>query len=496
MRPGRRRQRAARAALRRTRRRAGRQCSRQRGGVFMRSPVEHGAGSPSSYRKAAAACAVRPRMLYSRAVHTHGLHRRHRPTRRGRRCPPGPGPPTRSRWPSAALGAARGGVRRVPPARGRRARLGHLGVAHPRWRRSSSCWCGTPSGAISRSSCRAWRSVARWWARGGRARGRAGVGRLAAGGAAGRVPGRRHVRLPRRRRALQAVQERVPQPAGPLRRGLVPRDRGGRVQVGPRGRGPAEHRVHAGAADADAVRRAPASAGIRSGPASSLVLVACLWGFVYVYRLARSALGDADRAACGRGAARGVPVRRVLQRGVHGVDLPALRGRRLLPRRRGASTCRTAAFALLCGFARPNGFLLAVPIALVALWPAIVGGLARRGRAASARGSSARVRASLPAIAAASAAVVGVLVFSAFIYSLTGRPFAWLEAHAAWGRTFGTWVSQGPFQELGRGGLYGYTRSQPIDAVNFVGRCSAPSRRSGRSRGASACPTACSSPST
>jgi hypothetical protein len=29
-------------------------------------------------------------------------------------------------------------------------------------------------------------------------------------------------------------------------------------------------------------------------------------------------------------------------------------------------------------------------------------------------------------------------------------------------------VSQGPFQELGRGGLYGYTRSQPIDAVNFA----------------------------
>jgi len=28
-----------------------------------------------------------------------------------------------------------------------------------------------------------------------------------------------------------------------------------------------------------------------------VVLVACLWAFVYVYRLARSALGDADRAA-------------------------------------------------------------------------------------------------------------------------------------------------------------------------------------------------------
>ena len=61
---------------------------------------------------------------------------------------------------------------------------------------------------------------------------------------------------------------------------------------------------------------------------------------------------------------------------------------------------------------------------------------------------------------------MGVLVFSAFIYSLTGRPFAWLEAHAAWGRTFGTWVTEGPFQEIRLRGVYGYTRSAPIDATN------------------------------
>ena len=154
-----------------------------------------------------------------------------------------------------------------------------------------------------------------------------------------------------------------------------------------------------------------------------------------------------------------------------------MRGGRVLSRR-APGYLRTAAFALLCGFARPDGFLLAVPIALVAFWPALVAAWREAG---SSRGAPLlrAVRASLPAIAAASAAVLGVLVFSAFIYSMTGRPFAWLEAHAAWGRTFGTWVSQGPFQELGRGGLYGYTRSQPIDAVNLV-VISSPSRQSGR----------------
>jgi len=197
-----------------------------------------------------------------------------------------------------------------------------------------------------------------------------------------------------------------------------------------------------------------------------LVLAACLWAFVYVYRLARSALGDADRAAWAVALLAAYPFA-VFYSAVYTESIFLLCAAGAFYHVGRGEYLRTAAFALLCGFARPNGFLLAVPIALAALWPAAsaawFGGASGRGsRLAGA------LRASLPAMASASAAVLGVLVFSAFIYSMTGRPFAWLEAHAAWGRTFGTWVSQGPFQELGRGGLYGYTRSQPIDAVNFL----------------------------
>ncbi len=197
-----------------------------------------------------------------------------------------------------------------------------------------------------------------------------------------------------------------------------------------------------------------------------LVLAACLWAFVYVYRLARSALGDADRAVWAVALLAAYPFA-VFYSAVYTESIFLLCAAGALYHVGRGEYLRTAAFALLCGFARPNGFLLAVPIALAALWPAAsaawLGG--RSGRGSRLAGA---LRASLPAMAAASAAVLGVLVFSAFIYSMTGRPFAWLEAHAAWGRTFGTWVSQGPFQELGRGGLYGYTRSQPIDAVNFL----------------------------
>ena len=197
-----------------------------------------------------------------------------------------------------------------------------------------------------------------------------------------------------------------------------------------------------------------------------LVLAACLWAFVYVFRLARSALGDAEQAAWAVALMAAYPFA-VFFSAVYTESiflLCAAGGFYHLGRQ---EYLRTAAFALLCGFARPNGFLLAVPLALVALWPASAeawqaGRLGIGGRLLRA------LRASMPALVAASAAVAGVLVFSAFIYSLTGRPFAWLEAHAAWGRTFGTWVSRGPFQELQTGGLYGYARSQPVDAVNFV----------------------------
>jgi hypothetical protein len=197
-----------------------------------------------------------------------------------------------------------------------------------------------------------------------------------------------------------------------------------------------------------------------------VVLAACLWAFVYVYRLARSALGDADQAAWAVALLAAYPFA-VFFSAVYTESIFLLCAAGAFYHASRREYLRTAAFGLLCGFARPNGFLLAVPIALVALWPASVAAWQEKGSSVWTRLRVA-VRASLPGIAAASAAVVGVLAFSAFVFSLSGRPFAWLEAHAAWGRTFGTWVSQGPFQELGRGGLYGYTRSQPIDAANFV----------------------------
>ena len=197
-----------------------------------------------------------------------------------------------------------------------------------------------------------------------------------------------------------------------------------------------------------------------------LVLAASLWAFAYVYRLARSALGEDEHAAWAVGLLAAYPFA-VFYSAVYTESLFLLCSAGAFYHLGRREFIRAASFALLCGFTRPNGFLLAAPLALVSIWPATLAAWRdKRGRT-SARIAGV-VRQSLPALAVASAAAVGLIVFSVFIYTLTGRPFAWLEAHAAWGRTFGTWLTRGPFQVMHDDGLYVYLRSQPVDAVNFL----------------------------
>jgi hypothetical protein len=104
------------------------------------------------------------------------------------------------------------------------------------------------------------------------------------------------------------------------------------------------------------------------------------------------------------------------------------------------------AWGLFVGLTRPNGFLLALPLLLIA-W----------------RHPRGRVGLSI----AAGMPMLGMLLFSAYLWSLTGRPFAWAEAHAAWGRTPLTWSAvDEKLDLLVDRGVLGYVSAAPLDVLN------------------------------
>ncbi|MBP1636342.1 MAG: putative integral rane protein [Acidobacteria bacterium] len=97
-----------------------------------------------------------------------------------------------------------------------------------------------------------------------------------------------------------------------------------------------------------------------------------------------------------------------------------------------------AGWALAAGLTRPNGVLLAIPLALavaVRAWPAPF----RRmpwlaGPFGPTPDDGGRPRAADLLMVAAPA--IGLAVFSAYLWHLTGNPLAWMEAQSGWGREY------------------------------------------------------------
>jgi hypothetical protein len=123
---------------------------------------------------------------------------------------------------------------------------------------------------------------------------------------------------------------------------------------------------------------------------------------------------------------------------------------------------RASLWGLLVGLTRPNGFELSLPLALLAVM-----------------GSRASVAARLPkrrddllkALAAAAMPCVGMLVYAAFIWHLTGDPLAWVAGHVAWGRTYqGLAALVGDrYGLIASAGVGGYVASLPHDVLNGLG---------------------------
>ncbi len=131
---------------------------------------------------------------------------------------------------------------------------------------------------------------------------------------------------------------------------------------------------------------------------------------------------------------------------------------------------RAGLWGLVIGLTRPNGGLLSVPLALLAVapWlpPAVAG-----GGSATRSAVSRRLRPVMPALTAAGAGAVGTLLYSAFVWRLTGNPLAWAAGHAAWGRHYTslTRLVATRYAFIGHAGLYEYVAQSPYDLLNVLG---------------------------
>ena len=115
-----------------------------------------------------------------------------------------------------------------------------------------------------------------------------------------------------------------------------------------------------------------------------------------------------------------------------------------------------AIWGLAAGLTRPNGWLLCLPVAILAIStlprPRDVGDWLRRA-------------------ASVAAPAVGALLFTLYLYLRFGDGLVWVKGQAAWGRTFRglhLFVAD-RIGYISAQGLTGYLIEQPIDVLNSAG---------------------------
>ena len=189
----------------------------------------------------------------------------------------------------------------------------------------------------------------------------------------------------------------------------------------------------------------------------AITLGAFAWGLVYVYRLARRVLPP-------RSARAGVVLLATYPFAVYfsaayaeGIMLLASAGA-FYHAERGEDGA-AGFWGVVAGLARPSGFLLTIPLAVLMLGRRAPGGVGRRARLSR-------------ALLVALAPVAGLAAYVAYITRLTGDGLAWVTAHAAWGRSFASGAMLdglgAPVRALVEGGLADYVFTRPFEAVNMV----------------------------
>lgn len=198
---------------------------------------------------------------------------------------------------------------------------------------------------------------------------------------------------------------------------------------------------------------------------------AFFWGLSYLFRLARELTGDDGAATTAVWLLAAYPFALFFS-AVYTESLFLLGSLGAFYHYRRHEWVRAGLWGLLVGLTRPNGAFLSIALALLAVapWiPAAINGGDRESRDREAAGR--RVATLVPAMASAAMPGIGVLLYSAYLWYLTGDPLAWQAGHIAWGREY-TGLGQvvaDRYDWLANAGLYEYSSKVPIDMVNALG---------------------------
>lgn len=170
-------------------------------------------------------------------------------------------------------------------------------------------------------------------------------------------------------------------------------------------------------------------------------LVAFYFALTYFLRLARSLLNDEEQASTATMLLAAYPFA-VFFSAAYTEGLFLLTVMATVYHFHRNELVRAAFWGVLCGLSRPNGALLSIVLALMAIRPF-----------------------SLVRMLVAGAPGYGMLMFSAFIYSLTGNPFTWTAQNIAWGRVYRGLDSivTDRVDYIAANGLYNYASTQTID---------------------------------
>jgi len=188
-------------------------------------------------------------------------------------------------------------------------------------------------------------------------------------------------------------------------------------------------------------------------------IVAFYLALAYMLRLARSELGDGEPAVTAVWLLAAYPFAVFFSAPyTESLFLVTLLGAVYHFRRN--EMVKSACWGVVCGLTRPNGAFLSIVLGLMAVAP---------------MWDRARWRPMVPPPAgwasigkrllAAAAPGFGMLVFSAYIWSLTGNPFKWAAQNVAWGRVYRSLdlVLTDRVVFIANNGLYSYVTTQTID---------------------------------